>query len=67
MYLAAGDAERGVGLADGALVRPVEQAVHLPVGVVIQLDLAYAEPVGPGVTGILGDLREASAGSFRSS
>jgi hypothetical protein len=29
-----------VVLADGVLVRPFEQAVHLPVRVVVQLDLA---------------------------
>src|SRR6267154_6795443 len=51
-------AERGVVLADRVLVRPVEQAVHLAVGVVVQLDLADAELVRPLVAGVVGDLRD---------
>src|SRR3974377_439493 len=53
--VAAGHPERGVVRADGFLVGPVEQAVHLAVGVVVQLDLAYAELVGLLVAGVLGD------------
>ena len=55
----------GVVLADGVFVRPFEQAVHLAVGVVGQLDLANAEPVGPGVAGVLGDLREGLGGQLQ--
>src|SRR5439155_23650786 len=51
-------AERGVVLADRVLVRPVEQAVHLTVGVVVQLNLANAELVRPLVAGVVGDLRD---------
>src|SRR6266700_7348909 len=51
-------AERGVVLADRVLVRPVEQAVHLAVGVVVQLDLADAELVRTLVAGVVGDLRD---------
>jgi hypothetical protein len=47
---------RGVVAADGVLVRPFQQAVHLPVGVVVQLDLADAELVGLAITRIGGDL-----------
>src|SRR5205823_11692249 len=50
--------ERGVVLADRVLVRPVEQAVHLAVGVVVQLDLADAELVRPLVAAVVGDLRD---------
>ena len=53
MHVAAGHAERGVVLADGVLVRPIEQAVHRPVGVVVQPGLADAEPVGPGVAAVV--------------
>ena len=49
--------ERGVVLADRVLVRAVEQAVHLAVGVVVQLDLADAELVRPLVASVVGDLR----------
>ena len=67
MDMAAGHSERGVVLPDGVLVRPVEQAAHLPVGVVVQLGLADAEPVGPGVATSSAICARASAGSFRSS
>src|SRR6266568_6446323 len=50
--------DSGVVLADRVLVRPVEQAVHLAVGVVVQLDLAHAELVRPLVAGVVGDLRD---------
>src|SRR5215470_2564627 len=52
------DAERGVVLADRVFVGPVEQAVHLAVGVVVQLDLPDAELVRPLVAGVVGDLRD---------
>jgi hypothetical protein len=45
VHIAARDAERGVMLPDGLLVRALEEAVHLAVRVVIQLDLADAESV----------------------
>src|SRR5437763_5968727 len=50
--------QRGVVPADRVLVRPVEQAVHLAVGVVVQLDLADAELVRPLVAAVVGDLRD---------
>src|SRR5579872_6053867 len=56
VHVRAGDAERGVVLADGVLVGPVQQAVHLAVGVVVQLDLAHAELISGAVAGVLGDL-----------
>src|ERR1700735_2848509 len=65
VHVAAGHAEGGVVLADGVLVRRVEQAVRLPVGVVVQLDLADAEPVGAGAAGVLGDLREGLGGQLQ--
>jgi hypothetical protein len=52
MDVAAGHPERGVVGADGLFVRAVEQAVDLAVVVVVQLDLAHAELVGPGVAGM---------------
>jgi hypothetical protein len=51
--VAARDVERRVVIPDRFLVRAVEQAVHLAVGVVVQLDLADAELVGSGVAGPL--------------
>jgi hypothetical protein len=54
-----------VVLADGVLVRPFGQAVHLAAGVVVQLDLANAELVGPGLAGILGDLCDDPGGQLQ--
>jgi hypothetical protein len=67
--VAAGHAQRGVVLADGLFVRPVEQAVHLAVVVVVELDLANPEPRTPSarvwrVSSAICAM--ASAGSFRS-
>jgi hypothetical protein len=42
MNVAARDVERRVVIPDRFLVRAVEQAVHLAVGVVVELDLADA-------------------------
>src|SRR5271169_2243782 len=64
VHVCARDAERGVVLADGVLVGPVQQAVHLAVGVVVQLDLAHAELVGGAVTGVLADLRDGLGGQL---
>src|SRR5215469_2231448 len=63
--VAAGHAERGVVGADGWLVRPVKQAVDPAVGVVVQLDLAHAELVGPGVARVVGDLRDRLSGQLQ--
>src|SRR5271169_5435036 len=65
VHVCARDAERGVVLADGVLVGPVKQAVHLAVGVVVQLDLAHAELVGLAVAGVLGDLRDSLGWQFQ--
>src|SRR5215467_12350373 len=54
--VAAGHAERRVVTNDRVLVRALEQAVHLPGWVVVQLDLPHAEHVGLVVAGIVGDL-----------
>ena len=58
-------AQRGVVLADGLFVWPVQQAVHLAAGVVVQLDLAHAELIGPGVAGVIGDLRDGLGGQLQ--
>ena len=42
--------------ADGFLVGAVEQAVDLAFGAVVELKLLDAELVGPGVSGVVGDL-----------
>jgi len=64
VHVAAGNAEGGVVLADGVLVRPFQQAVHLAFGVVVQLDLADAELVDPAVAGVGGDLRDGLGGQL---
>jgi hypothetical protein len=51
-----------VVVADSRLVRPVGQAVHLALGVVVELDLADAELIGPAAAGVLGDLRDGPGG-----
>ena len=56
MHLTAGNVERRVMLTDGFLVRPLKQAVDLPVSVVEQLDLPHPELVGHAVSGSLRDL-----------
>jgi hypothetical protein len=63
--VAARHIQRGVVLADGLFVRPVEQAVHLAPGVVVQLDLAHAELIGPAVAGVIGDLRDGLGGQLQ--
>jgi AcrR family transcriptional regulator len=65
MDVAAGHPQRGVVLADGLLVRPVEEAVHLAPGVVVQLDLAHAELIGRAVAGVIGDLRDGLGGQLQ--
>jgi hypothetical protein len=40
--------------ADGFLVRPFQQAIHRAVAVVVELDLADPELVGPCVAGLPG-------------
>jgi hypothetical protein len=67
VHIPAGCAKGGVVLADGVFVRPFEQAVHFPVGVVVQLDLAYAEPAVVALRASSAICAMASAGSFRSS
>ena len=67
LRLAAVDTEPGVVLAYGVLIRPLEQAVHLPARVVVQRDLANAETVGPAVPGVLGDPCDGLGGTARSS
>jgi hypothetical protein len=44
---------RRVVAADGFLVRPIQQAIHRAVAVVVELDLANPELVGPCVAGII--------------
>ena len=56
MHLTAGNVERRVMLTDGFLVRPLKQAVDLPISVVEQLDLSHPELVGHAVSGSLRDL-----------
>src|ERR1700749_511656 len=51
-------AERGVVLADRVLVGPVEEAVHLALRVVVQLNLPDAELVRALVAGVVGNLRD---------
>jgi hypothetical protein len=63
--VAARHSQRGVVLADGLLVRAVKQAVHLAPSVVVELDLAHAELIGPGVTRVLGDLRDGLGGQLQ--
>jgi hypothetical protein len=63
--VAARHTQRGVMLVDGLFVRPVEQAVHLAPGVVVQLDLAHAELIGPAVAGVIGDLRDGLGGQLQ--
>jgi len=46
--VSAGHAQRGVVRADGFCVWPVQHAAHLAFGVVVKLDLAHAELIGPG-------------------
>ena len=58
MNVPARDTKRGVVLADGVLVGPVQQAVHMALGVVVQLDLPHAELVGGAISGIFRDLRD---------
>ena len=47
MYVTAGDFKRRMVLADGLLVRPFEQAINLALGIVVELDLANPELIGP--------------------
>ena len=63
--VAAGDSQRGVVLADCFLVWAFKQAIHFPFGIVVQLDLAYAEPVGLRVAGVLSDLRDGLGGQLQ--
>ena len=65
VHLAAGDADRLVVLADRVLVRALQQAVDLPVGVVLQLDLPDAELVGRAVPRALGDLLDGVGGQLQ--
>jgi hypothetical protein len=65
MDVAAGHPQRGVVLADGLLIRPVEEAVHLAPGVVVQLDLAHAELIGCAVAGVIGDLCDGLGGQLQ--
>src|SRR5262245_35964180 len=65
MDVAARHSQRGVVLADGLFVGAVKQAVHRASGVVVQLDLAHAELIGPGVTRVLGDLGDGLGGQFQ--
>src|SRR5690242_10962079 len=65
VHVTAGNPERGVMLADRVLVRPVQQAVHVAVGVVVELDLAHAELVGLRVAGVLGDLLDRLRGQLQ--
>jgi len=58
VHVAAGYPQCRMVLADGFLVRPFEQAIHRAFGVVVELDLADPEPVGPRVAGVVGDLRD---------
>ena len=51
-------AERGVVLADRVFVGSLEQAVHLPLRVVVQLNLPHAELIRSLVAGVVGDLRD---------
>ena len=75
MDVAAGHAECGVVGEDGLFVWPVQEAVDLAVGVVVQLDLAYAELVrkhGPERADLIGrfaclSVRSAYMCAFRSS
>jgi hypothetical protein len=64
VYIAAGHPERRVVRADGLFIRPLEQAVNLAVGVVVQLDLADSELICPGVAGVVSDLRDRLRGQF---
>src|SRR3984957_16718306 len=57
-HLATGEPQGLVVLADGLLVGPFQQAVHLALGVVVELDLPYAELVGLHVPGVLSNLRD---------
>src|SRR5262252_3028942 len=63
--VAARHAQGGVVLADGLFVRPVQQAIHLAPRVVVELDLAHTELVGPGVAGVVGDLRDGLGGQLQ--
>jgi hypothetical protein len=54
-----------VVLADGFFVWPFKRALHLSFGVVVELDLPYAEPGGLGVAGVFGDLRDGLGGQFQ--
>src|ERR1017187_3612773 len=56
VHFTTGDVQRLVMLADCLLVRPVEEAVTLAVGVVIELNLPYTELVGSSVPRSLGYL-----------
>jgi hypothetical protein len=64
--VAAGHAQRGVVLADGLFVRPVQQAVHLAVAVVVELDLANPNRSARAWRVSSAIWAMASAGSFRS-
>jgi hypothetical protein len=67
VYVAAGHVEGRVVLADRVLVRTLEQAVNLAVGVVVELDLGHAELVRDPILVPCAICSTASAGSFRSS
>src|ERR1700760_4182795 len=58
VHVAACDPERLVVLAHALLVRRVQQAVDLAVGVVVQLSLVDSELVGGAFPRFLGDLRD---------
>src|ERR1700722_15964027 len=57
-HLATGEPQGLVVLADGLLVGPFQKAVHLALGIVVELDLPYAELVGLHVPGVLSNLRD---------
>jgi hypothetical protein len=58
MDVTAGNTEGCVVGPDGLLVGCFEQAIDLALSVVVQLDLTDAELVRPGVTGVIGNLRD---------
>jgi hypothetical protein len=56
VYVAAGDPERFMMVANGLGVGSLEEAVDVAIGIVIQLNLTYAELVSFSVPGVRRDL-----------
>ena len=67
MHLAAHDAEDLMVLTDGFGIRCLEEAIHLSLGVVKELNLANTELVDLLALGVFGYLLDCLPGQFQAS